>query len=389
VTPSARISAAIEVLDQILAGESAEKALTTWGRKHRFAGSRDRAALRDHVFDALRRRRSYAALGGGETGRGIMIGALRHAGVPPEEMFTGEGHAPAPLTIAEQVTPDLANAPVPVRLDIPDWLYDRFTQSLGAQTEPALAALQTRAPVTLRVNLRRADREAAMALLAQEDIACIAHPQVRTAVQVTDNERKIQRSQAYLTGVVELQDAASQAAILRLPLRKGDRVLDHCAGGGGKALGIAALHDGPVYAHDVAPERMRDLGPRAERAGVTITRLRTEAVARHGPYDLILLDAPCSGSGTWRRAPEAKWWLTPADLARLCAVQSGLLAGAAPLIAPGGTLAYATCSVLNEENRVQVDAFTAANPGWHLVDEMRLLPGGLWDGFYIAILQAT
>jgi len=389
MTPSARISAAIVVLNQILSGESAEKALTTWGRKNRFAGSKDRAALRDHVFDALRRRRSYAALGGAETGRGIMLGALRHAGVPPEAMFTGEGHAPAPLSDAEQNAPDLARAPAPVRLDIPDWLYDRFDDSLGAQAEPVLSVLQSRAPVTLRVNLRKSDRAAAIALLAQDAITCAPHPEVRTALQVIDNERKIQLSQAYLTGVVELQDAASQAAILRLPLQKSDRVLDYCAGGGGKSLAIAALHDGPIFAHDIAPERMRDLGPRARRAGVTVTCLRTAEVAQHGPFDLILIDAPCSGAGTWRRAPEAKWRLTAADLTRLCAVQRGLLTEVAPMVAPGGTLAYATCSVLHEENKSQVAGFLATNSGWQLVDEMQILPGPLWDGFYIAVLESA
>ena len=387
MTPAARIAAAIEVLDQILSGESAEKALTTWGRKNRFAGSKDRAAIRDHVFDALRRRRSFGALGGAETGRGIMIGALRQQGVPPEAMFTGEGHAPAPLSAAELITLDLGSCPAPVRLDIPDWLHARFTESLGSQTEAVLQALQSRAPVTLRVNLRKADRDSAVALLAQDGVICRIHPQVRTALQVIENERKIQVSQAYLTGVVELQDAASQAAILRLPLVPGGRVLDYCAGGGGKALGIAALHDGPVYAHDIAPERMRDLGPRAGRAGVNVTQLPTAKVNAQGPYDLILLDAPCSGSGTWRRAPEAKWRLTASDLERLCKIQSGLLRDAAPRVGPGGTLAYATCSVLRDENRAQVDAFVAAHPGWVLVDEMQLLPGPLWDGFYIALLQ--
>lgn len=417
MTPAARIAAAIDILDRVRAGAPAERALTTWARGSRFAGAKDRAAVRDHVFDALRRRRSLAAMGGGEDGRGLMLGALRAAGVDPDTVFTGEAHAPAPLTPQERgPAPEPSGAasgagagegagettldwppdwplalrgdwPDPVRWDAPDWLFARFEADLGPDARPVLGVLRGRAPVFLRCNLRRADLAAAIAALARDGILAEPHPDVSTALHVTENARKIQTSAAFREGLVELQDAASQAAVLRLPLRDGQRVLDFCAGGGGKTLAMAARARLDLTAHDADPRRMADLAPRAARAGSAVATAPTAALASRGPFDLVLCDAPCSGSGTWRRAPEAKWRLTPEALAALRATQDAVLAQAAPLVAPGGTLAYATCSVLAEENRARVEAFLGTRGGgWTLAEEMRLLPSELWDGFYLACL---
>jgi 16S rRNA (cytosine967-C5)-methyltransferase len=388
MTPAARVAAAIDVIDSILAGVPAERALTGWARRSRFAGAKDRAALRDLVFDALRRRRSYAAAGGAETGRGLMLGALRLAGTDPEVVFTGEGHAPARLRDEERaIAVRLADLPAPIRLDVPDWLYPRFVASLGVQADAALAALRDRAPVHLRVNIRSGDRAQAVAALAADGIQATPHPEVRTALQVVENPRMVQQSAAYLQGLVELQDAASQAAMLRLPLASGQQVLDYCAGGGGKALAIRAREDVCVTAHDINPRRMADLPDRAARAGIVIDMATAPDLSPQS-FDLVLCDAPCSGSGTWRRAPDAKWRLTPETFRALQATQDDVLRAAAPLVRPGGTLAYATCSVLDEENRARVDTFLAASAGqgWTLTDEMRLLPSQLWDGFYLACL---
>lgn len=387
MTPAARVSAAIDILDRINQGLAAERALTGWARQSRFAGAKDRAAVRDHVFDALRRRRSFAALGGAGDGRGLMLGALRHAGIDPDTIFTGEGHAPAPLLPKERNAPPACDdLPEAQRLDIPDWLYPRFCDSLGAQAAPVLAALQDRAGVHLRVNQRAGDAADAIRRFAAEGIAALRHPHVKTALQVTENARKIHQCKAFADGLVELQDAASQAAMLRLPLASGLRVLDYCAGGGGKALAISAIADVEVIAHDIDPARMADLPARAARAGVHIRMVATRDLPSCGVFDIVLCDAPCSGSGTWRRAPDAKWRLTPDMLDHLRATQDEVLAAAAPFVAPGGTLAYATCSVLDEENRTRVDAFLAdpGRAGWQVADEMRLQPGPLWDGFYLA-----
>ncbi len=384
MTPAARVSAAIEVLDAVLSGESAEKTLTTWARRSRFAGSGDRAAIRDHVFDALRCRRSYGWLGGGDTGRGLMIGALRALGTDPEALFTGEGYAPPPLGSEERVIRDLAEAPLPVALDIPDWLEAPLRDSLGGGTKAILRALQSRAPVFLRVNLRKATPDEARARLQEDGIGAKPHTLSETALEVSTHPRKVQTSRAFLDGLVELQDAASQAVVDALPLAPGARVLDYCAGGGGKALAMASRADVTVVAHDADPARMRDLPSRAARAGVVIETSATEDLPAAPPFDLVLCDAPCSGSGAWRRSPEAKWRLTPERLAELCAVQADILDRAAALVAPGGVLAYATCSLLRAENGDQMATFRTRHRAFGWLGDRVFTPLDGGDGFYVA-----
>jgi 16S rRNA (cytosine967-C5)-methyltransferase len=379
MTPGARLSAAIAVLDRVLAGEPAEKALTNWGRASRFAGSGDRAAVRDIVYDALRRKRSAAALGGGMTGRGLVLGLMREAG--EEGLFSGEGHAPAPPGAGEAGrAPEGTEA-----LDLPDWLVPLFRESLGAELEPVAEALRLRAPVFLRVNLRKTDLAGAIAALAAEGIVAVPHPITGSALEVTGNARKVQASAAYTEGLVELQDASSQAVVAALPLADGMRVLDHCAGGGGKTLAMAVRADLRLWAHDIAPRRMADLPERARRAGIAVTVTeRPEAAA---PFDLVLVDAPCSGSGSWRRDPEGKWALTPARLEELLSVQAAILDRAAAMVAGGGALAYVTCSLLAAENRQQVDGFLARHGGWMREVERSFSPVEGGDGFYLCVLR--
>jgi 16S rRNA (cytosine967-C5)-methyltransferase len=375
VTPAARLSAAIEILDRILTGTPAEAALTNWGRANRFAGSGDRHALRDLVFDALRCRRSHAALGAAETGRGLILGGLREAGGDVARMFTGQGHAPAPVRADEA-----GRTPGPVEaLDCPDWLAPRLQASLGDDFAPVMRALRQRAPVFLRVNSARTDLVAAAAALAGEGIATRPVPWVNTALEVTENARKIQNSAAYADGLVELQDAASQAVVAELALRPGVRVLDYCAGGGGKALAMAAL-GAKVDAHDANPGRLRDMPQRATRAGVAVRIV--ENPDRTAPYDVILTDVPCSGSGSWRRDPQGKWALTTARLTELVALQAQILDRVVPLVTQGGVLAYATCSLLAEENEAQVAAFLARHPDWRCTALRRFSPLQGGDGFF-------
>jgi len=387
MTPAARIAAAIEILDRYLAGAPVEQVLTTWARGNRFAGSGDRAAIRDHVFDALRCRRSFAALGGGETGRGLMIGAVRAAGGSPEDLFTGKGHAPPPLSVDEKAEapayPDLGGT---VALDCPDWLAAPLRESLGPDFERVMQALRHRAPLFLRVNLRKTDPVAAQAALRREGIETRPHPGARTALEVTSGPRKVARSEAFAQGLVEVQDVASQAVIDMLPLKPGQTVLDLCAGGGGKTLAMAGRAEARFFAHDAAGERMRDLPARAARAGVAVTILTDTAPDHAGPFDLVLCDVPCSGSGAWRRQPEGKWRLTPQMLADLLKTQAGILDRAAPLVRPGGTLAYVTCSLLKAENGAQVDGFLSRHPGWQIAVRRQLVPGDGGDGFFVAVL---
>ena len=387
MTPGGRLSAAIEILDAILAGAPAEKVLTNWARRSRFAGSGDRAAIRDLVFDALRCRRSHAALGGAETGRGMILGGLRDRGDDPQVLFTGDGHAPAPLTEAEAaVTTRYDALPGPVAGDYPDWLAPKLQDSLGENCLPVMQALRMRAPLWLRVNLRKATPDQARAALAEAGIDTLAHPEIATALRVISNPRKVQNSAAYRDGLVELQDLSSQRIAEGIPLRNGMKILDYCAGGGGKSLAMAARVDGRFFAHDAAPERLRDLPPRAARAGVEIRCLTDAELAQNAPYDLVLCDVPCSGSGAWRRSPDGKWRLTPDELGRLLSIQQQILHQAAPLVGPDGMLAYVTCSLLRDENEGQIAQFLKSAPGWKLKHEMRLSPLQGGDGFYKARL---
>ncbi|MGR3759378.1 RsmB/NOP family class I SAM-dependent RNA methyltransferase [Roseobacteraceae bacterium NS-SX3] len=385
MTPAARLQAAIEILDEVLVGAAAEQVLTVWGRRSRFAGSKDRAAVRDHVFTALRCLRSHAALGGARSGRGLILGALREAGSDPAVLFTGEGHAPAPLTKAE-LAPPRAFASEAERLDIPDWLWPEFSESLAGKAEAAALALRERAPVHLRVNLGKTSVQDARSALETEGIRTRPHPASGTALEVAEGARKIRNSKAYQAGLVELQDAASQAVVDRLPLAEGMRVLDYCAGGGGKSLAMAARAGIELFAHDAEPRRMKDLPARTARAGVAVELLDPQSVRKKSSFDLILCDVPCSGSGSWRRAPEGKWRLTRETLAKLTQTQAAILDKAALLVMPGGFLAYATCSMLRSENAAQIQAFTERNPDWTLVSE------GCWhvqdgtDGFYVAVM---
>ncbi|MFD1912103.1 RsmB/NOP family class I SAM-dependent RNA methyltransferase [Halodurantibacterium flavum] len=388
MTPAARIAAAIGLLDRWLGGEPLEKALTTWGRENRYAGSGDRAAIRDHVFDAVRRRRSYAALGGAISGRGLMLGSLRASGQDAAAVFTGAGHAPEPLT-AEEAAHPIPGMSEAEALDCPDWLLPRFQDSLGADTAPVLQALRDRAPVFLRANLLRATRDDVIAALAPEGIAARPHPLARTAIEVTEGARRIQSSVTFTSGLAELQDAASQAVVEMLPLGDGQRVLDYCAGGGGKSLAMAARAAISVDAHDADPARMRDLPARAARAGANIRPMTTAAVRRAAPYDLVLLDVPCSGSGSWRRSPEAKWNLTSERLTELLKIQAQILDTASEMVAPAGWLAYATCSLLQEENAAQIAAFRDRHEGWEVLAERRFTPLDGGDGFYCAVLRRT
>ncbi|SDX51259.1 RsmB/NOP family class I SAM-dependent RNA methyltransferase [Roseicitreum antarcticum] len=414
MTPSARLQAAIETLDQIIGGAPAEKALTAWARGSRFAGSGDRAAVRDHVFDVLRMWRSCAAHGGiaadaapvqmpgvAETemrsitttetppggtlsGRALILGLLRQSGDDVDALFNGQGHGPATLTMAERgvlaQAPDIAPL---VALDCPDWLAPTLRADLGEDFSPVMEALRSRAPVFIRVNTARAAAADVRAELAQQGITAQPHPLSPTALHVTDGARRLRASAALADGRIEMQDAASQAVVDMIEGLQGARVLDFCAGGGGKALALAAK-GAQVFAHDANPARMADLPARAARAGVSVPVLSTADLPQAGPFDVIVADVPCSGSGSWRRAPTAKWALTPERLAELVEIQAGILDQIAALAGPKTRLVYITCTLLACENADQIAAFLARNPGWRPGATRRLTPCDGGDGFFTA-----
>jgi 16S rRNA (cytosine967-C5)-methyltransferase len=392
MTPAARLAAAIDILDAILAGEPAERALTRWARASRFAGAKDRAAIRDIVFDCLRRRRSLGWRGGGDGGRALVLGLLAAEGVDPGTLFTGEGHAPAPLAPEERaaLARDPAGAPRAVRLDIPDFLEAELAGDLGAAFEPVMQAMQSRAPVDLRANLIRCDRATAAAALAAEGIRTEPHALAPTALRVIEGARLLARSRAYRQGFVELQDVSSQVVAAEAGARPGMSVLDFCAGGGGKSLALAAAMGGRgrIFCHDAKPGRMKDLPHRARRAGIAVTIVPPEARDALPPCELVFVDAPCSGTGAWRRNPEAKWRLSPDDLGRLAALQDAILDQAAQHLRPGGRLVYATCSLLARENEARAAAFLARHPGWTPEGSRRLGPLEGGDGFFVARFRA-
>ncbi len=383
MTPGARVSAAIEILDDMAGGLAAEQALTRWARRSRFAGSKDRAAIRDYVFDVLRARKIAAYYGGSDSARALMIGLLHHQGADIGSLFDGQGHAPVPLSETEADFPTKP-ASREILWNLPDWLIPLFEQSLGDAAETAALALQNRAPITLRVNLAKTTREAAIKMLRDQGIEAVENPLAASALTVTNGARKIRNSPAYSEGYVELQDAASQAVVAVLP--EGGKVLDYCTGGGGKALALAMDTTRHVFAHDIDTSRMADLPTRTIRAEAGVVQIDTDDLEAHAPYDVVLCDAPCSGSGAWRRAAEGKWTLTADRLAALIHIQDDILDVAAKLTAPGGILAYATCSVLKSENEDRVDAFLSRHPAWKVTHSDRYGVDEHGDGFYTAHL---
>ncbi len=398
MTPGARVAAAIEVIDRWWPGaDGLDRVLAAWGRAHRFAGSGDRHAIAEHVYGAVRRLRSASWAAGGPDpprlpplppaapGRAARIGGDRGEGGAPGTLFTGEGHAPPPLDGAEQAPPATGPASRAVRLDLPDWLMaqGRF----GGLDDTALEGLRRRAPLHLRVNRLRATPEAAIAALAEEGVLAEPGPISPTCLTVTEGQRRVAGSRAFAKGLVEIQDAASQGMVDLAAVRPGERVLDLCAGGGGKTLALAAAmgNEGDLVAHDISAARLAQLGPRADRAGARVTVLAPGA-ALPGANDLVLVDAPCSGSGAWARNPDAKWRLGADRLEALTETQGALLEQAAGLVRPGGRILYGTCSMMPEENAAQVATFLARAHAFVEAERRAWTPLDGGDGFFAAML---
>lgn len=374
MTPGARLAAAIEVLDTLaMERAAADEVLKAWGRAHRFAGSGDRRAIAGHMYDALRARARSQWRLGAEDGRALVLGVLGPEAA--EAAFTGEGRDPAPLTPEElgRLAAPEAEPPDWVRAGVPDWIAGKLKARFGgdwlAETQ-ALAGV--RAPVDLRVNALRGEVDAALRLLAADGVEPERAPWAAAGLRLPPAySRDVQATRAWKTGWVEVQDEASQIAAVLADAHPGATVVDYCAGGGGKTLALAAALGGAgrLVATDVDAKRLAALAPRLERSGARaeVRRIGSEGQGcedLHGAADLVFVDAPCTGSGTWRRHPEAPWRLTPETLARLAVLQPRILSCAARLVRPGGRLAYATCSVFAEENEAAAAAFAADHPGF-------------------------
>ncbi len=388
MTPAARVQGAIELLDLIIEaargqGASADRIIAEWLKARRYMGSGDRRAVRELVYGAVRVC-GEIPLGG----RAAML-RLGQADAALLSLFDGSNHAPEPIAPGEPV----ASAGI-----APRWLEAKLAES-GIDGAEA-AALLGRAPLDVRVNR----------LKAAPDL-----PLSGELTPAPDGLRfpagtPVEQWAAYQSGQIEIQDAGSQLCCLALGARPGETVIDLCAGAGGKTLALAAAMDnkGQLVAADTDRNRLSRLVPRAARAGAMSIETRllnpgreAEALADlTGQADAVLVDAPCSGTGTWRRNPEVRWRLSAAELARLTALQARLLALAATLLKPGGRLVYVTCSLLDAEGADQAEAFLRAHPGWTAARPelpagrprsagLRLTPGhDQTDGFFIACLTA-
>lgn len=384
MTPAAHVSAAIEILAELASRRRpAGDAIKDWGLSHRFAGSQDRAAIASLVFDALRKRASAAFVMAEETPRAIMLGALREArGLEPlaiAALCSGEGHAPPPLSAEEGERLEhgaLDGAPDHVRGDYPEWLAERFAAALGEGAAEEGKALATRAPVDLRVNILKASRDEALRRLVHlHPLPTPLSPLGLRIAPAYGRGPALAAEPAYVKGLVEMQDEGSQLAALLCAAQPGEQVLDFCAGGGGKSLALAAqMHNrGQVYAFDDQGRRLTPIYPRLERAGARNIQVRAprggaDVLADlEARCDLVLVDAPCTGTGTWRRHPDAKWRLAPGALEQRLREQQELLAKAARFVRASGRLVYVTCSLLRDENEDQVAAFLAEHSDFSAV----------------------
>jgi len=381
VRPGGRIEAAAEVLEDILLRhQPVASALQDWGKRHRFAGSGDRNAIGGLVYDALRRRASLAWALQADTPQALAIGAAPTAlGLSPEAVIAacdGADHAPPPLSDAEcaGLKRSLDDAPPHVRADTPEWLWPSFTRLFGDRAVAEGQAMARRAPADLRVNTLKATREKVLKALAEFNAEASSTSPVGMRVPApvgTQRTPNLQAEAAFQAGWFEIQDEGSQIAALLSGAGPRMQVLDLCAGAGGKTLALAALmqNTGQLYAYDADRHQLKPIFERIKRAGVrNVQVLRAgdkAAVEALGPrFDIVLADAPCTGTGTWRRRPDAKWRLKPEALAARQAEQREVLALAAGLVKPGGRLTYVTCSVLPEENTDQAAWFLGAHPGY-------------------------
>ncbi len=386
MTPSARVQAAIEILDQIIVattvdGPPADAIVSRNLKQRRYAGAKDRRAIRELVFSAIRYNGDRPA-----SGRSALYPLAR-------SLFDGSPHGPAPW--------DSDRGEVAARKGlIPRWLWPEVSPLISKAEWPALLE---RAALDLRVNIARASREECLGEFPDGVPTPLSPWGIRLPA-----DSKIDETPAFLNGLVEVQDEGSQLIALACAPADGMRIVDLCAGAGGKALALAAAAPAAeILACDTNRPRLANLPPRAERAGAKIDirlldggREAQQLADWQAQADVVLVDAPCSGSGTWRRNPEGRWRLTPERLQRVTSLQARLLEIAAPLVKPGGSLVYAVCSILEREGAGQIAAFLGRHSSWNVQEALpfgrrdgdgRLLTPGHdgTDGFFVARLERS
>lgn len=383
-----RLAAAIEVLSDIQTRyRPAADALKDWGLSHRFAGAGDRGAIGNIVYDALRRRRSAAHLLGSDTPRSLAFGALLlEWGETPESLnaaLEGDRFAPPGLDeveIAAISANPLETAPDAVRADVPDWCAPMFERAFGEAWVEEGRALSARPPLDLRVNTLRADRDRVLRDLSGMKAAptTLAPHGIRIPpIEGSGRHPNVQAEPVFAKGWMEVQDEGSQIAARLAGAEPGMQVLDYCAGAGGKTLALSADMDnrGQLFAHDSEKQRLAPIFDRLRRSetrNVQVVARADELAPLEGRMDLVLVDAPCTGSGTWRRRPDAKWRLTERQLEVRMAEQEAILSAAARYVRPGGRLVYVTCSLFEQENAERLRTFLGGRPDFAPVDHAAL-----------------
>ncbi len=381
--PAARLQAAIEILQSLEnTAKPADLLLREAFRARRYAGAKDRAAIAERVFAVLRRRALCAWRMGGEDARLLVLGLLVTEGVTGETiaaLFSGNAYGPAPLSEAEKhvlATPPKGAPPAWVTGEYPKFLEAELEAAFGPALPQAMAAMAGRAPIDLRVNTLKMPRERVAAALTAEGFPVFSAPHSPWGLRLPPGEgsARLGATALFRGGAFEFQDEAAQIAVRLCDAKPGMRVLDLAAGTGGKTLALAAAMEnkGELCAADIAPARLEQLKARAERAGAAVRICKKPP---EGPFDLVLVDAPCSGTGTWRRQPELRWRITPERLKELTGLQDELLDRAAGLVGPKGRLVYATCSVLPCENGERVEGFLKRHEDFAVVTAASLWPG--------------
>jgi 16S rRNA (cytosine967-C5)-methyltransferase len=380
MTPAARLSAAIELVEVIdVQRIPAAKALKEWGTAHRYAGSGDRAAISGLIWDVLRRRASSAWIMDDDTPRARVLGMLKvERGLDVDAIAAlcdGGRFAPQPLTEGERAalaSRSLENAPAPIAGDYPEWLDGYLAQVFGEDRVAEAAAMASRAPLDLRANTLKARREKILSSLAHLGAQVTPWSPTGLRIELGADARNpgIHAEEDFIKGAVEVQDEGSQLAALLSAAKPGEQVIDLCAGAGGKTLALAAMMQGKgrLIATDHDKRQLAPIYERLSRAGVHNCDVRTPKGEGeplndiHASADLVLIDAPCTGTGTWRRNPDAKWRMRPGALEVRLKDQVEVLDRAAALVKPGGRIAYITCSVLPPENGEQIRGFGARHP---------------------------
>ena len=396
MTPAARLSAAIEVIETIETQRiPAAQALKEWGTAHRFAGSGDRAAIAGLTWDVLRRRASSAFLMDDDSARARVLGMLKLErgldGAAVAALCDGSRFAPQPLSEAERQALDsrtLNDAPAHVAGDYPEWLDGELAAVFGDDRVAEAAAMASRAPLDLRVNTLRGKREKVQAQLAHLHAQPTPWSPLGLRIELGADARNpgVQAEEVFIKGAIEVQDEGSQLAALLTAAKPGEQVIDLCAGAGGKTLALAAMMQGKgrLIASDADKRQLAPIHERLSRAGVHNAEIRApkgeaDPLADiRGSADLVVIDAPCTGTGTWRRNPDAKWRMRPGALEIRLAAQQAVLERAAPMVKPGGRIAYITCSVLASENNAQVQGFVARHPEFSPVPPAEVA-AALWD----------